>query len=592
MVLKGNKLAVLAATIATLSVVGCSKKDDSSSGSSAIAVSGSLSLGNSSSGFEKMTMMSKNGDSDVDALALTDYTAVCATTSVPILSGSSPVAANGTFSVSIEGAEGKPLSCYLTDSTGAKAADFLVENTSNKDLNGNSEKSSTITPTGDVNMDAITFNAATGEVIVQSTTIASAITTDVTGSVFDPTGSWTISSVDFSLPNGVRSPCTTAEQNAHTCDGPPEGQVIYLKMWNGTKVSDGGAVHGLQVWQGQSGFTSCGSRIGLSAAQKTTIGVDFSSNGASDQEFSFPNSVTFTDQILNATSNPTLTDNWKMSTAKAQYDFNPNCGPVNVTIGSKSYSNAWKCGPDTSGDYQIGLSGGCSVNSTGKSAEINDWSGMSCNTTTDSDGVKTNVCTGNKTVNGSSVAVTCRNSWVITDVNNVVEPAGDFNWSQMTGGITATTNCSAIPSGTNAGAMAQLRCYADYYYRSGLSEYSGACMPRVNMDWSATTAADFVHKDFRPSQLIFFEQYKPFTDGTGGAMITRQEHYEGVQLAGGTSWVNCEVIDTGALNIKKISDNKLLMTYQSSLVTSSTSKPACMAKFTGKKETFVFYMTK
>ncbi len=590
--MKRNQLAVLTAVVTALVVAGCSKKDDDASSSTGLAVTGSLNLGNSSSSFEKMKMMSKNGDSDVDALALSDYTAVCATTTVPILSGSSPIASDGSFSVNIEDGSGKPLSCFLVDATGAKAADFLIENSSSKDLNGNSEKASTITPTGNVNMDAITFNAATGEVIVPSTAIASSITTAVSGEVFDPTGAWTISPVDFSLPSGVRSPCTTDEQNAHTCDGPPAGQVIYLKLWHGTKTSDSSAVHGLQVWQSQSGFTSCGSRIGLSTAQKSVIGVDFSSNGSSDSEFSFPNSLTFTDQVLNASSSPTLTDNWKMTTAKAMYDFNPNCGPVNLTIGSKTYSNAWKCGPDTSGDYQVGLSGGCMVNTTGKSAEVNDWSGMSCSQSTSSDGVKTNVCTGNKSVNGSTVAVTCRNSWVVIDASNNVEPSGDFNWSEMTGGISATTNCSAISTATNASRMAQLRCYADYYYRSGLSEYSGACMPRVNMDWSATTDADFVHKDFRPNQLIFFEQYKPFTDGTGGSMITRQEHFEGVQLAGGNSWVNCEVIDTGGLNIKKISDNKLLVTYQSSLVTSSTAKPACMAKFTGKKETFVFYMSK
>jgi len=592
MVFKINQITIVAMIVATITVAGCSKKDDDAVSSTSIAISGSLSLGNSSSSFQKMSMMSKNGDSDVDALAIADYTAACATTSVPILSGTSAVATDGTFSVSIDGASGQPLSCYLVDSTGAKAADFLIENTANKDLNGNSEKSTTITPSGNVNMDAITFDAATGEVIVSSAAIASEVSSTVTGTVFDPTGLWTIAAVDFTLPSGVRSTCTSAEQSANTCNGPPDGQAIYLKLWNGVKSADSSTIYGLQVWNSQSGYTACGSKIGLSTAQKAVIGVDFSANGSADAEFSFPTSVTFTDTILGASSSPTLTDNWKMSTAKAQYSFNPNCGPVNVTIGSTAYTNAWRCGPDSSSDYQIGLSGGCTVDSTGKSAEVNDWSGMSCNQSTDADGLKTNVCTGTKTVNSASVAVTCRHSWAVVNSSNVVQPSGDFNWSEMTGGITATTDCSAISTATNASRMAQLRCYADYYYRSGLAEYSGACMPRVNMDWSATTDTDFVHKDFRPNQLVFFEQYKPFNDGSGGSMVTREEHYEGVQLAGGTSWVNCAVIETGGLNIKKISDSKLLVTYQSSTVTSSTAKPACMAKFTGKKVTFVFYMTK
>ncbi|MBK7963608.1 MAG: hypothetical protein IPK04_21885 [Bdellovibrionales bacterium] len=61
---------------------------------------------------------------------------------------------------------------------------------------------------------------------------------------------------------------------------------------------------------------------------------------------------------------------------------------------------------------------------------------------------------------------------------------------------------------------------------------------------------------------------------------------------GENSWVSCAVIDTGSLTIKKITDSKVLLVYQSSVVTSSTAKPACLAKFTGKKETFVFYGTK
>ena len=587
---RSYQLTLVVALASAMVIAGCSKNDDGSS-SSGLSISGTLSLGNSSSSFQKVVMQSKNGDSDVDALAVSDYSAVCATTSVPIVSGTSTVASDGTFNVSIDAA-GQPISCYLVDANGDKAADFLIENTSNKDLNGNSEKSTTITPSGDVSMDSITFDAATGEVIVPSTAIASEISTSVTGSVFDPTGAWTISSVDFTLPSGVRSTCTADEQHNNTCNGPPDGQTIYMKMWTGSKVSDASTIYGMQLWNSQSQYTSCGSKIGLSTAQKALIGVDFSANGSADAEFSFPSSVTFTDSVLNASSSPTLTDNWKMSTAKTMYSFNPNCGPVNVTIGSKTYSNAWRCGPDASSDYQIGLSGGCYVTSTGKSAEVTDWSGMSCSNSTDSDGIQTNICTGTKTVSGASVSVTCKNAWAVVNASNVVQPSGNFNWSEMTGGINANTACSAIPTTNAANRMAQLRCYADYYWRSGLANYSGACMPRIDMDWSATSEADFIKKDFRPDGLVFFEQWKPFADGSGGSMVTRQQHYQGVQLAGGDSWVNCEVIDTGGLNIKKISDTKLLVTYQSSEVTSSTAKPACLAKFTGKKQTFVFYVTK
>lgn len=533
--------------------------------------------------------MSKNGDSDVDSLAVSDYTAVCATTTAPIVSGTSVVGSDGKFNISIA-ANGQPVSCYLTNSSGDKAADFLIEDTSNKDLNGNSDRSTTMIPKGNINMDAITFDAATGEVTIPKTAIASSINSTFTaGSVYDPTGNWAISAVDFTLPTGVDSVCASGDNN---CNGPPDGQVLYMKRWAGTKTADSSTIYGLQVWDSQSAYTSCGSKIGLSTAQKTDIGVDFSANGSADAEFNFATSATFTDDVLSATSSPTLTDNWKMSTAKLMYNFNPNCAPADVTIGGVTYSNAWKCGPDNSGYYQVSLGGGCTVTSTGKPAEINDWSGMTCNTTTDTHNVSTSECTGTKTVNSASVGVTCRNKWAEVNGSGTVLANGSFHWADMTASDLASgTFCSAIGTGTTALQLATLRCYADYYYRSGLSDEDSICLPRVDMDWSATTAADFIQKDFRPNGMVFFEQFKPFADGTGGSMITRQEHYEGVQLAGGNSWVNCAVIDTGALSIKKISATKLLATYQSSIVTSSTSKPACQAKFTGQKKTFVFYLT-
>jgi len=74
-------------------------------------------------------------------------------------------------------------------------------------------------------------------------------------------------------------------------------------------------------------------------------------------------------------------------------------------------------------------------------------------------------------------------------------------------------------------------------------------------------------------------------------LLTRQEHYQGVNVDG-TSWVNCRVVEVGGLSVKKISATKLLATYQSSLITTSTTKPACMAAFNGTRETFMFYLNK
>ncbi|MBN8537088.1 MAG: hypothetical protein J0M15_08540 [Deltaproteobacteria bacterium] len=334
------------------------------------------------------------------------------------------------------------------------------------------------------------------------------------------------------------------------------------------KTADASPIHGLQVWDSETGFNACGGKIGLPSSVKSEIGVDFSSNGAADSTFSFATSVTnFLDQVTSTTGTVTLTDNWKMSTATLQHSVNPGCSATDITIGGTSYSMAWKCGPDNASLYQVSLGGGCVVTATSKLAEVQNWSGM-----------------------------TCVNKWAVTNSSNFVQTSSsvNFNWTDLNASQLAsgTSYSSIANSGSSDSAkLAQLQCYSEYYYRSGLERSGAACLPRVATDWSSSNPADFVKVNFRPSQMVFFDQYKPFPDGSGGTILTRQEHYNGVQV-NGNSWVNCKVIDTGGLSIKKISDSKLLATYQSSEISTSTGKPACMAKFSGKKTTFVFYLTK
>ena len=213
--------------------------------------------------------------------------------------------------------------------------------------------------------------------------------------------------------------------------------------------------------------------------------------------------------------------------------------------------------------------------------------------TISSDGIREVNCSGTASINSTPTAVTCKNKWAVTDssFNVLTSPSANFDWSSMTQ-ITAGTPCSAISTATNSSQIAQLQCYAAYYDRSGMREESSACLPQIDMDWSATTAANFIKVDeIRPSGLIFFEQFMPLNDGSGGSMVTRQEHFDGVQV-NGDSWVNCRIVETGALSIKKLSATKMLATYQQSTVTTSTSKPACLANFTGERKTFMFYLTK
>jgi len=588
---KCNMLLMLTAALALL--VNCSTSSDGGTATTAIGVSGTLSLNNSAASLSVMQMKAVNGDSENDSLAVSDYNVICATTTAPFLTGTSAVGTDGSFSVSIAGAAGQPMKCYLVDANGANKGDFLIKDTNSKDMNGNADISTTVTPTSDLNMGTVTFDPDAGEVTVPASAIASSIASTAVASIFDPTGAWTISSVDFTLPSGVRSTCTQAENQSNTCNGPPDGQQIYLKIWSGTKVADGSPIHGLQVWESASSYAACGSKIGLPAAVKTSLGVDFSSNGAADSEFSFPTSLTGFSDALGGASSVTLTENWKMSTATLQHQTQLGCAPSDVSIGGTTYSNAWVCGPDSSSYYQLGIGGGCTKDSDGSSVNLTDWSGITCpgSPSVDSNGIRSMSCSGNATINSASVAVHCSNKYAVaTKSGSVYTPdtnlAHNFNYAQLTN-ISAGTLCSD----SSLTGISQLQCYADYYWRSGLADSNNYCMPKVDTDWSTSDPAQFVKKDFRPNKLIFFDQYKPLPEGDGGAILTRQEHYQGVQV-NGNSWVNCRVIDTGGLSIKKVSDTKLIATYTSSEITTSTAKPACLAKYNGSKKTFVFYLTK
>lgn len=587
--------ATVVGGLALVLSAGCTTDSSTPSGSTAaLGLSGTLSV--SSGGTAKPGVIME--ESVVNALVdLSTYKVVCTASTTPPTTATATVGADGKFSVSIPGATGQPLSCYMTNASGKKIADFLIKDTTTKNMAGKTGSyQNSAAFKQDANLGSVTYDPNSGEVTIPKTSIASSLDSSAKATVFDPTGVWTMTKVDFTVPDGVQAPCATGTNN---CNGPQEGQTLYLKMWTGKQTSDNSAVYGLQLWQSQAVANQCGSGsapyVGLSSAQKTSIGVDFSANGSSDAEFSYPSSVTFTDQVLSASSTATLTaragitePKWQMSTAKTRYSMQLGCSIKDITISGVIY-HAYMCGPDGSGYYMYNLTGGCTEDATGDPIMVDNWSGISsCSNTTDgTTGVRSNQCTGTY----SSKAVTCKNSWLLSanadgsspDTNN----AHNFNFGSLTS-IAQNTLCS---DGSITDPLKKLQCYADYYWASGLANTNAACVPRISTDWTATTAADFIKVDYKPNGLIFFEQYMPFADGSGGTLMSRDDHYDGVQV-GSNNWVSCHVIETGALTLKKVSASKVLASYQSSTITTNTNKPACQAKFNGSRTTYLFYMTK
>ena len=542
---------------------------------------------------------------------LSTYHIHCATSDAPPVETNGTMSADGSFSFDVASALGKALSCDVLDSGNNTIASFTLKDTSKKDMNGNSQVNNTPAfASNSANLGSVTMDMDAGDVVIPTSQVTdgngkSALGKSSSESIsnpFDPSGSWTITDIDFTLPKGVSGTCAAGNHD-NGCNGPPQGMKLYLNRLKGIETSDGSTVYGMQVWQDESTagdargkMASCGDMTGLSAADAAHAGVDLSSYGALNGGFKFASTVTD-----NGTT-ATLTDGYKLSTAKAQYTMQA-CVPKDIISGSETY-HTYVCGPDTfqsggspGGRYNASLGGGCYVTSTGvavSNLNYNNVSWGSCTTSAGTlPGFYKNSCTA--TYN-STTAITCTNEWGIFNDSALTSaapsPGGGnapyFNYAGVATLMTQNQNCSTISD-----ALTQVRCYADYYQQH-VSNFSG-CLPKVQTDWSSNDASSFVKVDFRPQSLVFMEKLS-YANSTSASMLTEQNQNWGVQVqdhSGNTQWVNCGVVDKGGLSFKQVSENKLLVTYTSSTTTTSNDKPACVgASWNGQKQKFLFYLVK
>ncbi|MGK5083407.1 hypothetical protein WDW37_08870 [Bdellovibrionota bacterium FG-1] len=554
------------------------------------------------------------------ATASIDYTAYslqCATSDVPPVLVSGTIGSDGKFNIAIAGGGGKALNCNVLDATGAVAAALMLSDSAKTDMNGNPQVNGSpafkagTTTLGDITLDLTTGDATVPAAQPVDESGASAVISGAAalagGTPFDPTGTWKITAYDGTLPTGVTSTCPAqvpGQQNNSGCNGPPADMNLYLNRLQGTNVSDSSTVYGLQMWQDSSAanapidsFTACGEMTGLAAADLAKAGVDLSSYGAKSGGFTFP--ATIADPYAGSTA--TITEGYKLSTAKAQFTMQ-NC--VNKTYSGKP---VFVCGPDTAGNgspggrYQASLGGGC-VNAAGTAVDLgNNWSLVtwgSCTSvaTPGLTGFTTSSCAGTY----SGAAITCTNaSGVFNDVDLATSPAlqtdqqghtwgAAFNFSGVAPAMTQGQLCSVVTDG-----LTKANCYA-MYYEQHIGHGASGCLPRVDMDWTATDPAKFATTNFRPQSLVFMDKLT-YSDANTASMLTEQFQHEGVQVQNSSrqnTWVNCAVVEKGGMSFTKVSDTKILATYVSSTTTSTLDQPACVATYGSAKSKFVFYLIK
>lgn len=234
--------------IATGSLVACSGSGSSSgsTGGSPLNITG---------GFSGVSLVPMSDNGLFTPMAATDYVMICNMLVDPYTSGSSQLASDGTFSLSIAGAAGKPIGCMLTKS-GAIAAVFEFEAASSG-FSG-AAGGSTYTPNSDST--TLTFpmsmTVTNGVVTVASTAVTENGSTPPSVAWADPTGTWAITGA---CQNGINPQTGKYESN---CVGQQGGDddipsSVYLKQVTASKSGETDR-RGLAIWASAAARTACG----------------------------------------------------------------------------------------------------------------------------------------------------------------------------------------------------------------------------------------------------------------------------------------------------------------------------------------------
>lgn len=240
------------ACASALAIMACSGGTNADGGSTAAALT-------VSGGFSSVSMMQlaapKAGQ--VQAQAVTDYTMVCNILVDPFTSGSSALASDGSFSLSIEGGAGQPIGCMLVKSGVLVAA--VQFTTSDSSMTGATGGSALAVNSGATTISFPTDLSISGNAIsVPVANVTQNSSTAPTVTWADPTGTWSISKV-------CQSSITSGGKIETSCNGAQaDGDVptsVYLKQLEAT---DGTHTRtGLSIWKDATARTACGDKEGV-----------------------------------------------------------------------------------------------------------------------------------------------------------------------------------------------------------------------------------------------------------------------------------------------------------------------------------------
>jgi hypothetical protein len=601
----------------------CGKKSDSDSAAtqeegSSIVISGQLALSG-----EAVDLRLLGATPSVDDLSI-----YCVTFTIPPVAGTGDVNDDGSFSLTMD-AYNVSVGCFINNQDEVLGT-IVFKDPSKSSLNGSAKSADRLAFGGDANLGAITLDLTTGRAEVDISKIAVTLknTAAVAESGYDFTGSYKAASPGIDLPKGYSGICTDGDDK--DCRGPRDGELLWLKRVNGTSTADGSPVYGAMIWSSEEKFKTCGSKLGMSYDDAKTIGVDLSGSGIAEGAFTWTAG---------------FTDGWKYEEgARARHSLMnmENVDNFNGYAGTKQYFKQYRsCPSNEPCDWNnieptvaTGFSFYANTNETGcrdaagKPTQLNDWSNMTCEHTALTGGLQKQSCS--KEVNGSKV--TCvhisgqylsngtvlENAWTQFpadfDVyangaycdNSTTGTVGVFDGDEWPmyderGNVSCPTNttlkegdlCKDISTTTDAGKLAQLRCYADDMNTRRDNGEETQCLRRVETNWSAKTPDEFLlgaNGPARADGMHIFELFE-YTSPTSGSIRGEETYFAGIRV--GDSWTDCEVRESFSLSLRKYEDSDDLLVEMISSEANMSAKPACIAEFgAGKTAKFMFKMIK
>ncbi|WP_374030131.1 hypothetical protein [Bdellovibrio bacteriovorus] len=619
---QGNAFKKMVALSLPAFITACSGGGGADLTSNSLNISGILG-GASLQSLSKVSAKAGDDVSSQEAVSVSDLEVYAeAFTADGMKSATASIGADGSFTISIPGAKGAPVTAIFRDkNTEAEIGVLVFEDSAKKDLNGNNSQSSSVVLEDSVALGSISLSSD-GKVKVPVAQVADKLgsASDVSsGSAFDPTGTWYMKPFTGTLATGYQT--VTADCSHGPCVNFPVTFVRYAgkeftptsncSVTNGSLsgacASSDGTIgsadrYALSIWGGDfsQSIGACGSKAGFSADEARAFGrIHIPSLPTVSG-----NSITFGDYIFTKTGfggdAAPFNQDWMKTGAQSNHPVH-DCRPMTINslyrgwaCKSKVMSGQWPGTPTGQTKWMVNVEGGGCF-SNGKPVNVTNWGNIggsaSCSqssaTGTYGAGFATNNCTytnadHDNDSNTAAITFTCGGTHGFFDDNggapNMAAPA-TMNQGEYLGQpeelVAQGQACSSIGDATDSAKLAAYRCYAESYWSNQAG--AGSCSREFRFNWAATTSAEFVVQDYRgkPKNAFVTNILNYAADGQSATLEDEQE--ETITLPTGlNSSTFCKVVRRTNITFKKVSATRLLLDLKEQGRMASTTA-ACQA---------------